>query len=1101
MAQRAEPAMSLRRAASTQVEASPAQGGGRNSHSYTQDVLPHRPGENNLGFSRPGSVRIEDYPIMSRTSSRVSHRGGTGRSTPSVALTSPATAGLQFQTAPPQPFLPSGTPIIISNETVPSVSTPTSNHFAAAPGLLSPSGFAGFGDSHTAKRSSDAQHADAGTPAGSGAGRQVVAGHSTLTSMASPSSAPLMSSSAGVAPSPLALSQSRPYYLQPQNLEAEHVKAQTGGYSAATLLGMNKGDADNRKASSDTTPNTTGTADMVNSLKALKQIDGLIHTVDDLSRAPLLLAPLDRTRMAYSLSRSRTTRPSTSGPTPTATSSSLSSLPPGKLASNTWLAEKLAAAEQKVKELEEQLEQAQQGKRREEALMAKLKITEDALEDSRKRLSTLVLQHQLRGVAPLEWGSHAAALAAGPSKDDAKIMVSSAAYSPAEDMIIPRLNNAIDPKVKAFKSLAGVVSSDEDGSGSSQVSKSVAAAPSLRHIGVLGAQSPAVSVEGKMASGRVLASPDSLKEFLEAAALAEKAAKLRNAREQRKRKEQLKAQLDAQQQQQQQPGQSGVGDAAQSEAGIQSGLMASQMTTTSTHDQTEDDEEIIDEDNPIAEMEQAAKVAQFFAQLKKQTQTGHQRALEPDAAEAGAEASSWRRTHAVVGPPGVEQHLTSRARHLLSSAEAAADEQSLHAKLIATETEADSLRKQYIGLVDALSSLSIELEQMRKRALAAESAKEAAEEKSKKDRDELLALQAQQFTLTDARDSYAYQLKCAKEEIEDLRTKLETKSRLADKAAQLEVRVTALEKDLSEALAAKASFMQSTEEERKARCKAELELERVREVHTSCETTIAALRLKAATARELRAELNARTAEVDQLRINLNATLADRAQVDKHVESLKKTLDRDMEIIGALEQKIARFETEQARREALIARARRVVQSLVLVFGAEFASSKSKDGVLVRKIVPGEPAEQAGLKKGDLITSANGLHITSKAELMAALSAQPPDTLIRLGVVRRGTPLNLDFFVGVRGWTSADLKLLYRVSSYRQEDFAQLDARLNSVSNALRALTSTQGGDGGTGEEGDLLLHPVTLSALSTSTDGVTGTTTTPAGTPAVVSE
>lgn len=59
-------------------------------------------------------------------------------------------------------------------------------------------------------------------------------------------------------------------------------------------------------------------------------------------------------------------------------------------------------------------------------------------------------------------------------------------------------------------------------------------------------------------------------------------------------------------------------------------------------------------------------------------------------------------------------------------------------------------------------------------------------------------------------------------------------------------------------------------------------------------------------------------------------------------------------------------------------------------------------GVTVADVTPGGPAEKAGLKVGDTITTVNGKEVKSGDELVSEISALKPGTTAKLGYVRNG---------------------------------------------------------------------------------------------------
>ncbi|HEY4660429.1 MAG TPA: Do family serine endopeptidase [Terriglobales bacterium] len=62
----------------------------------------------------------------------------------------------------------------------------------------------------------------------------------------------------------------------------------------------------------------------------------------------------------------------------------------------------------------------------------------------------------------------------------------------------------------------------------------------------------------------------------------------------------------------------------------------------------------------------------------------------------------------------------------------------------------------------------------------------------------------------------------------------------------------------------------------------------------------------------------------------------------------------------------------------------------------------SKAGVTVSSVTPGGPAEQAGLKIGDTITSVNGKPVKNGDELVSDISAEKPGSKVKIGYDRGG---------------------------------------------------------------------------------------------------
>jgi len=76
--------------------------------------------------------------------------------------------------------------------------------------------------------------------------------------------------------------------------------------------------------------------------------------------------------------------------------------------------------------------------------------------------------------------------------------------------------------------------------------------------------------------------------------------------------------------------------------------------------------------------------------------------------------------------------------------------------------------------------------------------------------------------------------------------------------------------------------------------------------------------------------------------------------------------------------------------------------------GAFFGAPEG-EGILVRDVNPGSPAERSGVKAGDVITSLNGERIRTVGELREKLSAQrdDKDRTVKLGVLRNKSEISL----------------------------------------------------------------------------------------------
>lgn len=79
---------------------------------------------------------------------------------------------------------------------------------------------------------------------------------------------------------------------------------------------------------------------------------------------------------------------------------------------------------------------------------------------------------------------------------------------------------------------------------------------------------------------------------------------------------------------------------------------------------------------------------------------------------------------------------------------------------------------------------------------------------------------------------------------------------------------------------------------------------------------------------------------------------------------------------------------------------------------AEALSLGNMDATLVNSVVPGSPAEKAGLKSGDVITSVNGQSVKSGAHLRNIVGLTEIGQSLSFGILRDGKPLNVMVTVG-----------------------------------------------------------------------------------------
>ena len=76
------------------------------------------------------------------------------------------------------------------------------------------------------------------------------------------------------------------------------------------------------------------------------------------------------------------------------------------------------------------------------------------------------------------------------------------------------------------------------------------------------------------------------------------------------------------------------------------------------------------------------------------------------------------------------------------------------------------------------------------------------------------------------------------------------------------------------------------------------------------------------------------------------------------------------------------------------------------------AHLKGSGGTIIEEVVPGSPAEKAGLKRHDLVVSVNGNALKSPDELRALVVKSKPGEAVKLGVVRGSEKLDIEATLG-----------------------------------------------------------------------------------------
>jgi serine protease Do len=90
---------------------------------------------------------------------------------------------------------------------------------------------------------------------------------------------------------------------------------------------------------------------------------------------------------------------------------------------------------------------------------------------------------------------------------------------------------------------------------------------------------------------------------------------------------------------------------------------------------------------------------------------------------------------------------------------------------------------------------------------------------------------------------------------------------------------------------------------------------------------------------------------------------------------------------------------------------------------------KSQDGAFVQSVLPGEPADKAGVKPGDTIVRVDNTPVKDIRDLIGYVSARPPGSKVRLDLIRDGKEMTVTATLAERGAEGSDEDEKGRASS------------------------------------------------------------------------
>ncbi len=74
---------------------------------------------------------------------------------------------------------------------------------------------------------------------------------------------------------------------------------------------------------------------------------------------------------------------------------------------------------------------------------------------------------------------------------------------------------------------------------------------------------------------------------------------------------------------------------------------------------------------------------------------------------------------------------------------------------------------------------------------------------------------------------------------------------------------------------------------------------------------------------------------------------------------------------------------------------------------------KEARGVMIRRVIPGEPADKAGMKTNDVILAVDGTRVEAPQDLQRMVATTLPGTIVKLTILREGQETDLPVTVGL----------------------------------------------------------------------------------------
>jgi len=113
-----------------------------------------------------------------------------------------------------------------------------------------------------------------------------------------------------------------------------------------------------------------------------------------------------------------------------------------------------------------------------------------------------------------------------------------------------------------------------------------------------------------------------------------------------------------------------------------------------------------------------------------------------------------------------------------------------------------------------------------------------------------------------------------------------------------------------------------------------------------------------------------------------------------------------------------------------------------------------EQGVVINKVVANSPAEQAGLRKGDLLFSVNGERIKSAVDLVRSVQQSEPGTIMNFDVLRQSSIYHINVKVGRKLLPSYQFPNTF--NRFKTSRFPIRDSLLNEINNLKLELFNVE---------------------------------------------